>query len=334
MSACAAKLHAAAVERPLAWGLRCSSHCAAGGRGSRNRDDGPGRDARDQRARGHRQHEQMAAPIAALRGSPARRCRSGSSRAGWAEDPVAGEDGHPCAGVQAVNVVRRHATYVPPHSVVCTGQSVAWARLNAAPDGVLQAAEAASGAGQWSCPAARAGSRTGVAASAVMQPRESDLARRITSTAAGGAAAERARPRQRLFLQHALGFGTGPSQLVPCRLCLSSCASARAHSFPRIPPGQRRRRLVCAPFAAPDSAAPRAANQRRCFRELLHGFVRPIPRCVRPTAASLVTKADAGEAGTQKRPCPTLCAPPPPSPVSTVAPRGPAAHRTGTLAYR
>jgi hypothetical protein len=66
----------------------------------------------------------------------------------------------------------------------------------------------------------------GLAASAVMQPRESNLARRITSTGAGGAAASRVRQRRRLFLQHALRSGLPP--LVPCGLCLSSCAFARA----------------------------------------------------------------------------------------------------------
>jgi hypothetical protein len=79
-SACAAKLHAAAVELSLASSLPCLSHCPAGSRGSRNRDDGPVRHGRDQRARSHGRHEQMAVPIAALRGAPARRCRSGSYR--------------------------------------------------------------------------------------------------------------------------------------------------------------------------------------------------------------------------------------------------------------
>ncbi|KAK7185204.1 hypothetical protein PSPO01_08721 [Paraphaeosphaeria sporulosa] len=92
-----------------------------------------------------------------------------------------------------------------------------------------------------------------------MQQRESDLARRrITSTGAGELLTTGEPARAPLTPGAA-----AQSSIVPARALPSLYLFLLAPSFPRTPPSQRQRGLVCAPFAAPDSNSLRGGQSAR-----------------------------------------------------------------------
>lgn len=177
----------------------------------------------------------VAARIAALRGSPARRCSSGSYRAAWAQTLLlAGlgtnsKHGDPCAGAQAGDVVRRRRV----HAAVLDERRHG-ADLNAAPNGELQAEQAtrgaASGAAEpccgrrwlaWGATALLHGGYGGLGVSLRRRPCSRAKATWLEYRRWGAA-----------YHRRPLTPGARSSQLEHCRPCASACSRPRCPYSP------------------------------------------------------------------------------------------------------